>query len=225
MFQSQKFACPSCGQHVQCHFELAGSTINCPGCTKPMELPGKSHFVVSKTRISPPVIMRLKPPWYTILAVCVGPLLVIGVVVYTGTGWLLPTLGLFLLTNKRRVIRTMTKWWYKHLAKHGKPVTGIIEKLGAKRLLGERIMTVSWIDNGQNYQHELVASTQISTHFGYVEGGEVRLWVLSRHFWPNCHLMDALLHNSVFLTQYLPPEWLREWERPSLPNGITRLSP
>ena len=171
----------------------------------------------SQVRLTPP-----KRPWLVTFGLCLAPFVIVGIVTYTGLGGLLPLVGLLLLANKTWLIKSGTKWWMHHIAKNGRPVTGVIKILGAKRLLGERMMTVCWNDDAKQNEHQLVVSTQLATHYQYVEGGDVRLWICSSYFWP-CHLVDALLFNAACINGEIPSEWIPEYNRPSS-NGVARLT-
>ena len=43
-YESKKFACTHCGQHVEADVSFAGKTFSCPGCQQPMRIPAEHSF-------------------------------------------------------------------------------------------------------------------------------------------------------------------------------------
>src|ERR1039458_1615465 len=48
-----KFACPQCGQHIQCDTGYAGAQINCPSCQQSIVVPQAPRFAAAPS--APPV--------------------------------------------------------------------------------------------------------------------------------------------------------------------------
>ncbi len=56
-----KFACPSCGQHIECGEHLAGKKASCPTCKQAFLIPGASTPAPSGRKPSRPPVTRKSP--------------------------------------------------------------------------------------------------------------------------------------------------------------------
>lgn len=69
MYESRKFACTQCGQHVEADVSFAGQVVQCPCCGQPMRIPQRQHFLVTRPQRG---VGRRLMIWALVILVMIG---------------------------------------------------------------------------------------------------------------------------------------------------------
>jgi hypothetical protein len=85
-----KFACPVCGQHIQCDSAHAGVEMDCPTCFQKITVPqapagGEQKFILTGSKVSPKTVYAGRPPSVIPLKRFPGGLVVALILIFMGT--------------------------------------------------------------------------------------------------------------------------------------------